>query len=100
MAYLKEHGVYEPYRNEVDFIYLKKGYFSSVFNYVSNSTEPRKEVVAEIRQEMIKQVPDYASNVYYKKKASLRMLDWLLVHCTGLALKIIPVYVRRTNQVV
>ena len=100
MEYLKAHGVYEPYKNEVDFIYLKKGYFSSVFNYVSNSTEPKKQTLEEIRGELLCQVPDYRRNPYYRKKCSLRALDFLLRRCKGVALKLIPIYVRKTNQVV
>lgn len=100
LAYLKEKGVYEKYKDEVDFIYLKKGYFSSVFNYVSNSSEPKKNTVREIHDELVSKIPDYRNNPYYRKKCSLRLLQFLIHRCTGLALKLIPVYVRRTNQVV
>ncbi len=100
MAFLKEKGVYEGYKNEIDFIYFKKGYLTSVFNYVYNSLEPKKETIHEIRSEMLRQVPDYAKNPYFKGKCSLRALDCLLHHHTGLALKLIPIYIKRTNQVV
>jgi len=98
MQYLKEHGVYEKYKEEVDYIYFKKGYLSSVFNYVSNSLEPRKEIVGEIREEMEKQIPEYKSNPYIK--GALRLLDWMLRNMRGLAIKLIPIYVKKTNQVV
>lgn len=100
MAFLKEKGVYAQYKDEIDFIYLKKGYLSGVFNYIYNSLEPKKETIQEIRNEMLVQVPDYNRNPYFRKKSSLRILDCLLNHFTGIALKLIPVYVRRTNQVV
>lgn len=100
MAFLKESGAYEENKNEIDFIYLKKGYFSSVFNYVSNSTEPKKATVDEIRKEMLQHVPDYRRNPYYRSKMSLRLLDWMLRRCKWLALRLIPIYVRKTNQVV
>ena len=100
LTYLKASGVYETYKAEIDFIYYKKGYLTSVFNYVSNSLEPRKATVMEIRTEMERQIPDYAHNEYIKGKLSLRMLDLLIRRFTSLAMKIIPIYVRRTNQVV
>lgn len=100
MSYLKAKGVYEEYKDEVDFIYFKKGYLSSVFNYVSNSTEPKKAVLNKIRVEMECQIPNYKSNPYLKKKASLRILDLMLRFYPGLAMKLIPIYVRKTNQVV
>lgn len=100
LQFAKDKGVYSEYKAEVDFIYIKKGYLTSVFNYVYNSLEPKKETVREIYQELLAQVPDYAQNPFYRKKMSLRMLVWLLRHCTGLALKLIPIYIRKTNQVV
>lgn len=100
MAFLKEKGVYSKFKPEIDFIYLKKGYFTSVFNYVYNSLEPKKETIHEIRKEMMMQVPDFKRNEYFNSKISLRSLDWMLAHCTGLALKIIPIYIRRKNLVV
>lgn len=100
MVFLKEKGAYAEYKDEIDFIYFKKGYLTSVFNYVYNSLEPKKETVREIRQEMLLQIPDYSKNPYLRKKCSLRILDWLL-HChTGWALRLIPIYIRKTNQVV
>ena len=100
MQYLKDAGVYEKFKDEIDFIYFKKGYLSSVFNYLSNSLEPQKETVLQIRSEMISQIPDYAANPYLKGSLKLRLLDFLIKNCTSLAMKIIPPYVRRTNQVV
>lgn len=100
LAFLKEKGAYAEYKDEIDFIYFKKGYLTSVFNYVYNSLEPKKETVHEIRAEMLQQIPDYAANPYLKKKCSLRMLDCLLHRHTGLALRLIPIYIRKTNQVV
>ena len=100
MAFLKEKGVYDKFKNEIDYIYIKKGYFTSVFNYVYNSLEPKKETIRDIRKEMTIQVPDFNSNRYFKSKLSQRALDWMLHHCTGLALKIIPVYIKKNNLVV
>lgn len=100
MAFLKEKNVYAKFKDEIDFIYIKKGYLTSVFNYVYNSLEPKKSTIAEIRQELMKQVPDYASNPYFKGKLSLRALDAMLHRCPALALKIIPIYIKRNNLVV
>lgn len=100
MAFLKEKGVYDKFHNEIDFIYIKKGYFASVFNYISNSLKPKKTTIHEIRSEMMRQVPAYKSNAYFNSKQSLRALDWMLAHTTGLAIKIIAVYVKKNNMMV
>lgn len=100
MAFLKEKGVYDKYKEEIDFVYIKKGYFSSIFNYVSNSLEPKKETLKEIRQELERQVPGYKSNRYYAKKSSLKMLNALIECCPAMAMKAISIYVKKTNQMV
>ena len=100
LFFLKEKGVYTDFKYEIDFIYIKKGYLSSVFNYISNSLEPQKSVIKSIYEELIQQIPDYASNPFLKRKISLRLLIFLLQYCTVIALKIIPVYIKKTNQVV
>lgn len=100
MRFVKEKGVYEEYKNEVDFIYIKKGYLSSVFNYVSNSLEPQRETIDEIYKELVSQVPDFSQNKFYRRKISLKILVWLLRHMPNLAIKLIRVYIKRTNQVV
>ncbi len=100
ISFLKRKDAYNKYKNEIDYIYIKKGYFSSVFNYLSNSSEPKRSTIKEIRSEMQRLIPDYAGNIYYRKKMSLRMLDWLLRCMPGVAMKIVPVYVRKTGQVV
>jgi len=100
LSFVKMKGVYDEYKNEIDFIYIKKGYLSSVFNYIYNSLEPQKSVIHSIYQELKLQVPDYSLNPFLRKKISLRLLIFILRHCTGLALKLIPIYIRKTNQVV
>jgi len=100
MSFLKEKKVYDKFKSEIDYIYIKKGYFTSVFNYVYNSLEPKKSTIGEIRTELKSQVPDYASNPYFRSKISLRVLDAMLRCCPGLALRIIPIYIRRNNLVV
>lgn len=100
MNFVQEKNVYSQYKDEIDFIYFKKGYLTSVFNYVYNSLEPKTSTVKDIRNEMTKQIPDYTTNRYIKNKKALKILDWMLDKHTKTALKLIPVYIKRTNQVV
>lgn len=100
MQFAKDCGAYKNFKAEVDYIYLKKGCLSSVFNYVYNSLEPQPQTVREIMAELDKQVPDYKDNAYYKKRFALRVLTNLCCNHTKLALKIIPTYIKKTNQVV
>ena len=100
LQFAKDKGVYAEYKHEVDFIYIKKGYMSSVFNYVSNSLEPKTATLREIYDELLSQVPDYNKNPFYKKKTSLRLLIWMLRHTPCTAKKVIAIYARKKNVVV
>lgn len=100
MDYAKSHGLYEEYKPEVDFLYLKKGCLSSIFNHINNSTEPQKKVIAEILSELNKTVPDWSSNKYYKSKYKLRLLTFMLFNTPTLAIKIIQQYLKTHNMAV
>ncbi len=100
LDFARQNGVYQEYKHEVDYIYLKKGALSSIFNYVYNSTEPQPETVHAIMAELKKQIPDYEANPYYRSRTALKLLVWLCQKHAKTALRIIPHYIRKTNQVV
>ena len=100
MTFAKEKGVYAEFKDEVDYIYIKKGYLSSVFNYISNSLEPNKDTFKIIYDELLSLVPDYKQNPYYKRKTSLKTLIWMIQHTPNLAIKVISSYAKKNNVVV
>ena len=74
----KDDGLYSGYKQEIDFLYLKKGFFVSVFDYIANSLSPKKTVITEICNELEKQIPDYSGNSYYRKKIISRLFVFLI----------------------
>ncbi len=100
LGYAKKSGVYSEFMDEINFIYIKKGYMGSVFNYVVNSLEPKTSVISDIYKELIELIPDYNKNSYYKNKISLRGLTTLIKLCPSLAVKIIRVYVSRKEMLI
>lgn len=100
LEFSKSHGVYDEFPEEVEFIYLKKGYMGSVFNYVVNSLEPKASIVSEIYDEMVRLLPNYSQNVLYKKKASLRLLTALIKHAPSLAVKLVKFYASKKEVIV
>ena len=100
MLFTKENGTYNEFKDEMDFIYIKKGYLASVFNYVSNSLEPKKETIQEIYKELLVEVPDYAQNPFYRKQPKLRALVWMLQHTPGIAAKVISIYAKKKKIIV
>lgn len=99
MQYAKEHGVYADFKSEIDFMYIKKGYVSSVTNYIINSTEPKPKVFEEIHQSLLEQIPDYKCNKYYQNKKSVQLLVWLIRHLPFIAVPVIRMWVKKNNIV-
>lgn len=99
MAYAKEQGVYEKFKPEIDFLYIKKGYISSLVNYVTNALEPKKEVFVEIYETLIHEVPNYIDNRYLKRNTILSILIYLCHTCPRLATYILRYYAKRNNIV-
>lgn len=99
MAYAKEQGVYNELKQELDYLYIKKGYISSLVNYVTNALEPRKEVFAEIYQALLDEVPDYKRNAYLKRSKAVQILVGLCRNCPSFATPLLRFYARRNNIV-
>lgn len=99
LAYAKAQNVYDSLKQELDFLYIKKGYISSLVNYVTNALEPRKEVFAEIYQALLDEVPDYKNNCYLKSKKSVQLIVVLCRCCPALATPLLRFYAKRNNIV-
>ena len=99
MAYAKAQGVYEVLKQELDFLYIKKGYISSLVNYVTNALEPRKEVFVEIYQALLAEVPDYKNNCYLKQSKMVQIVIRLCIGCPKLATPLLRFYAKRNNIV-
>lgn len=99
MTYAKEQGVYEEFKPEIDFLYIKKGYVSTLVNYVVNALEPKKEVFAEVYAVLQKEVPEYAQNTYLKRKMILRILLYICHSCPRIATQVLRYYAKRNNIV-
>lgn len=99
MDYAKAQGVYDGLKQELDFLYIKKGYISSLVNYVTNVLNPRKEVFVEIYQALLAEVPDYKNNCYLKQSKMVQMVIRLCICCPKLATPLLRFYAKRNNIV-
>lgn len=97
MAYAKSQKVYEEFKPEIDFLYIKKGYLSSLVNYVVNALEPRNEVFEEIYRALCKEVPLYKTNIYIQQKRALKTLISICHRTPKLATPILRCYAKRNN---
>ena len=99
LAYAKTQNVYDSLKQELDFLYIKKGYISSLVNYVTNSLEPRKEVFTEIYQALLAEVPDYKKNIYLQKSKAVQIVIWFCISCPKLVTPLLRFYAKQNNIV-
>jgi len=71
--FAKQRNMYLLFRPELDFVYVKKAYLSSCFDYLKNSKNPQSEVLNEIYQTLDETIPDYKSNKYYKRQIKIKL---------------------------
>ncbi len=97
MQYARTHGVYDEFKPEIDYMYLKKGYLSSVANYIRNSSKPSPVTYSEIHDELLHVIPDYKENRYLKGNLVMRLLIWILQHCSAVATVSMRWYIKKNN---
>ena len=86
MAYARRHDLYEKYKDEIDFVYIKKAFLMAALTYVANEIKPDRSVLQRLHGTLEKQVPDYRSNKYLKKNFKARTLTKWIEKRPGLAI--------------
>lgn len=66
------------YAQELEYIYLKKGFLISMFDYVRDNRSPRVEVVRQACDSLQEGMPNYKNNKYLRADFRLRVLVRLL----------------------
>lgn len=99
MEYAKQQGVYTEFQPEIDFLYIKKGYLSTLVNYVVNALESKKDVFAEVYETLQKEVPAYKKNVYLNQNKVLRLLLYICHTYPCVATCILRYYAKRNNVI-
>ncbi|MDR1757212.1 MAG: glycosyltransferase [Culturomica sp.] len=74
----KKRGCYEAYKDEVHNLYFRKGYVHAALNYLINAERPDKQVIRQIRTQLLEIDKSYKTNSYYKKRLSFRFIDRIL----------------------
>lgn len=80
LAFAKESGTYAKFKEEVDFIYIKKGYISSLFNYAINNSELATDKIEKITAEFERLIPDHKTNRFVKRSLPTRLILWNAKH--------------------
>jgi glycosyltransferase involved in cell wall biosynthesis len=92
---LASKNLYTKFKNEIDFIYIKKAYLVAILTYVIDSEQPKTETIVSIRNEICKTIPHYQKNKYYKTNFYIRIIDLLFIHFPYMAIKLCKFYAKR-----
>lgn len=63
----KKRGFYEKYQKEIDYKVFELGYRNTLFSYLQSEKRPKKAFVAEMRDFLQTNVPQYEKNPYFQK---------------------------------
>ena len=85
----KKRGYYGKYKEEINYLYYRKGYIHTSINYLLNAKTPSVKVVDEIRARLLAVSPDYRKTDYYKRKTTFCMIDRVLSSRCSVALRIL-----------
>ena len=98
MEFAREHGLYEANKDELDYIYLKKGHILGILTYIYNEEHPQVITVCKLHNHLLDYVPAYKSNPYYHADRKLRLLHTLIRQGLRLAFKVLPWYIRKSGM--
>lgn len=98
MQFAREKGLYDANKEELDYIYLKKGYMLGILTYIYNEEKPQLLTVCKLHEHLLGYVPYYKSNTYYRSDYKLRLLHWVIRHCPQFAFKALPFYISKTKM--
>lgn len=98
MQFAKEKGLYEANKDELDYIYLKKGHLLGILTYIYNEEHPQMLTVCKLHNHLLSYVPNYKENPYYRADHKLRLLHTLIRQGLRLAFKVLPWYIRKSGM--
>ena len=99
MQFASSQGLYEANKEELDYIYIKKGYLLSILTHIYNEDEPNQLIVRKLYYDhLLRYVPYYKRNPYYLSDYRLRLLHALITHCIRISFKVLPWYIRKTKM--
>lgn len=100
MEFAKQKGVYDEFKSEIDFLYIKKGYLVSSFNYIMNVDDAQNDELKRIAADVETLIPGYRDNAYFKANKSAVFSDLMVRKFPWLAKILVPVYVHKTGALV
>jgi len=96
----RKRGFYDRYRNEINYLFFRKGFIHTALNYITNSSHPDSSVVEAIRDNLLAIDPNYRKNPYYPGKPLFWALDRITSLNSDFLLKILQKTMKKTKRYV
>ena len=77
---LRDEQLYTPYQMELDYLYIKKGFFIPLSICAINTENHLSKQLVPVFQSIKNLIPDYTRNPYFKKNLPMRSLVSLAKH--------------------
>lgn len=75
-----ERGFYESYKEAFDYKIYELGYCNTLFSYLQTQKHPKAAFVNELRDYLLRQVPDFDSNPYFNRYMDAEMKKLVRMH--------------------
>lgn len=90
IEFARRNELYDTYKEELDFIYLRDAFLTSAFIYAGNP-DAQKDILRNMYSQFCSTYSDYRSNRQYRLSPKVRLPMWLIRKFPGLAIN----YIRR-----
>ncbi len=95
---VSERENHKTYKNEIEYIYIKKGVILSVINYVRDNKKVDVSVIKEICTRLKTEIPAYKKNEYYKRDYTCRILLFCLSKATRISANLLSAMFRYNKK--
>ena len=85
----KNRKLYEKFGEEIDFIFIKKGYMMALLEYIKSDPAPKKEIIESIKSKILCAMPLYTQNTLYRNNIKLRLLEKIIANTPEWGLKML-----------
>ena len=96
--FAKANGVYDRYKEEIDYMFIKKAYFVSSLGYISSVGKIEPKELEWIKNELTQTIPDYKQNIYLNNKKSSKICCYMLENHSRLLSAAIPTILKITGK--
>lgn len=91
LSSVKQRGIYPAYKQEIDFIYIKKAFLMACQTYARNVSRPDPAVFRQLCGMLDQAIPGNRTNSYLTRNIKFRFATWLVRRHPRLACRLLKI---------